>query len=353
MASIRKRGSSWHVLIKRLGIRKSGTFSTKIEAQNWAAATEADIIAGKTSGIPDKTFGDLLSKYAEEVSPGKRGARWEIIRINKYLKDKISEVHLRDLNSSHFADWRDRRLKEVGNGSVLREWNILSNACKVARDEWKWMTDNPIKPVSKPKKPPARKRIASQEENQRMGQCAGYSNAVPLTTATLRMFAGYLFSIETALRAGELCALDRHEAFKDKGYLKVTGIKPGARKNNAAVRDVPMTPRAIEILEQVLSSHNEVSVFNISVGSLDTLFRKVRDRSGIVDLTYHDSRHAAITAMAQSGKYNVLELARIVGHTNLNELMTYFNPTIEELVQRGRPQEVKLLPAPLENKAVE
>ena len=339
MASIRKAGKSWEVFVTKNGVRKSATFPTKIEAQNWGAATEADIIAGKVSGIPDKTFGDLLSKYANEVSPNKRGSRWEIIRINKYLKDDIAKVHLRDLNSSHFAAWRDMRLKEVGNGSVLREWNILSNACKVARDEWRWITDSPMKPVAKPQKPPARKRIASPEENAKMEQCAGYSKSVPLTTATLRMFAGYLFSIETALRAGELCALERTEVFKEKGYLKVTGLKPGARKNNAAIREVPMTPRAIELLEQVLSSHNESSVFNISVGSLDTLFRKVRDRAVVVDLTYHDSRHAAITAMARSRKYDVLELARIVGHTNIKELMTYFNPTIEELVQRGRSDE--------------
>jgi len=139
MASIRKAGKSWEVFVSKNGVRKSATFPTKIEAQNWGAATEADIISGKVSGIPDKTFGDLLSKYANEVSPNKRGSRWEIIRINKYLKDDIAKVHLRDLNSSHFAAWRDMRLKEVGNGSVLREWNILSNACKVARDEWRWI----------------------------------------------------------------------------------------------------------------------------------------------------------------------------------------------------------------------
>ena len=166
MASIRKAGKSWEVFVSKNGVRKSATFSTKIEAQNWGAATEADIIAGKVSGIPDKTFGDLLSKYANEVSPNKRGSRWEIIRINKYLKDDIAKVHLRDLNSSHFAAWRDMRLKEVGNGSVLRE------------------------------------------RNSALG--------IPLTTATLRMFAGYRFSIETALRAGELCVLERTEVFREK-----------------------------------------------------------------------------------------------------------------------------------------
>jgi len=42
------------------GHQKTGTFSTRIEAQNRTATTEADIIAGKASGIPDKTFGSVV-----------------------------------------------------------------------------------------------------------------------------------------------------------------------------------------------------------------------------------------------------------------------------------------------------
>lgn len=334
MASFRKRGTAWLAEVRRKGSYRSATFSTKAEAQAWAAQTEAGIIAGKGAGIPDKTFGDLLEKYRDEVSHTKRGARWEVIRINRYLRDPIAAVHLRDLNSSHFAAWRDRRLQEVEAGSVLREWNLLSNALKRARDEWKWMTDNPLKPVAKPKKPPPRDRVATADENARIEHCAGYRKDVPLTTATLRMVAGYLFSNETALRAGELCALEWTDVYLDQGYLKVTGLKPGARKNNAAVREVPLTARAMEILEQIRLTHAEGLVFNLSVSSLDTLFRKVRDRAGVVDLTYHDSRHAAITMLSRH--YDVLALARIVGHTNVKELMTYYNPTIGDLVGKLR-----------------
>lgn len=340
MAKPRKRGNGWNIEVDRLGQYYSATFPTKAQAEAWRDQTTADILAGKSGGIPDKTFGDLLTKYRDEVSPTKAGSRWETVRINKFLRDEIAGIHLRNLNASHFAAWRDRRLAEVEAGSVLREWNLLSNALKRARDEWRWMTENPLKPVAKPKKPKARDRIATQEENDRMAQCAGYSPTVPLTTASLRTFAAYLFSIETALRAGEVCALERSELLLDKGYLKVTGIKPGARKNNAAVRDVPLTPRAKEIAKQAMDSHEGSTVFGLTVASMDTLFRKVRDRAAVEDLNYHDSRHAAITRMAQerradgSRKYDVLDLARIVGHTNLKELLTYFNPTIDELVSR-------------------
>ena len=152
MATLRKRGNNWEVQVYKKGIRKTSTFPTKAQAQNWASATEAEIIAGKVLGVANKTFGDLLDHYAKTVSPQKQGTRWEIIRIEKFRRDPIAEVRLEDLSAADFAQWRDRRLKEVQAGSVLREWNLLSNALKRARDEWRWMDDNPLKPVAKPKK---------------------------------------------------------------------------------------------------------------------------------------------------------------------------------------------------------
>lgn len=66
--------------------------------------------------------------------------------------------------------------------------------------------------------------------------------------------------------------------------------------------------------------------------TLDVLFRRLRDQAGIVGLTFHDSRHEAITRLA--GKLEVLELARMVGHKNLNQLLTYYNKTAAELAQK-------------------
>jgi len=350
MASIRLRGDSWNAVVRRNGISESKSFSIaafrpsnktdsaaskacEAAAKAWAANIENDILSARHSTIPNKTFGELLIKYRNEVTPTKRGARWEEIRINMYLKDPIANVNLRDLDSTHFVAWRDRRLNEVGKGSVLREWNILSNALKRARDEWNWLIDNPIRTVKKPATPEARERVHTQEELERIAQCSDYEKDAPLKTKTQFAVAGYLLSTETSLRAGELAALEWHEVFLDKGYLKVTGIKPGARKNTAAVRDIPLTTRAKEILQQIMLTNTEGSVFGISPTSLDALFRKIRDRAGIENLHYHDSRHAAITMLSQH--YDVLALARIVGHKNIKELMTYYNPTIDDLVKHA------------------
>jgi integrase len=45
------------------------------------------------------------------------------------------------------------------------------------------------------------------------------------------------------------------------------------------------------------------------------MFRKVRDDVAIVGLTFHDTRHEAITRLAR--KVDVLDLARITGHKDL------------------------------------
>jgi hypothetical protein len=43
----------------------------------------------------------------------------------------------------------------------------------------------------------------------------------------------------------------------------------------------------------------------------------------IDDATFHDSRHNATTRLAK--KFQVLDLARAIGHNDLKKLMVYYN----------------------------
>ena len=67
---------------------------------------------------------------------------------------------------------------------------------------------------------------------------------------------------------------------------------------------------------------------------MQALWQMARKRNGIKDLHFHDTRHEAITRMSHAKIYDTQTLARIVGHRNLNQLLDYYNPTIEELVAR-------------------
>jgi len=74
------------------------------------------------------------------------------------------------------------------------------------------------------------------------------------------------------------------------------------------------------------------TVFDVTKESLDALFRKAKRKALIEDLTFHDTRHEAITRLAK--KLNVLELARMVGHRDLKMLMIYYNETAENLAKK-------------------
>ena len=91
MATLKKLVSGkWQAQIARQGIRKSRSFATKREAQDWAARQEYLDVNPAPTGSTIK-LGEIFDRYAREESGKKRGARWEILRLAKLAQDRISE----------------------------------------------------------------------------------------------------------------------------------------------------------------------------------------------------------------------------------------------------------------------
>lgn len=321
MASIRKRGTTYTAEVRRQGIYLSDTFTTKAAAQAWATKAEADILAGKRGQVGDKTFADLLDEYARRVSPTKKGGRWESIRIELFKRDQVASINLRDLTPAAFADWRDRRLQSVSAASVRREWVLMSHALNIAMKEWCWIHSNPMKDVRRPAPPEARDRRISQDEIDRLLHVLGNNKG----TSTWRVGQAFLFAVETALRAGEICALNWSDIHIDKRFCS---IRSG--KTAAASRDVALSQSAIEILLGIGTT--EGSAFCLKTSQIDALFRKAKAKAAVDDLHFHDSRHEAITRLSR--KLDVLALARMVGHRDLKMLQVYYNESAEDIAAR-------------------
>jgi len=320
MANVTKTATGrWRFQVTVNYKAKVKTFDTKAEGYTW----EEELKSGKGK-TPSITFGKLLEKYRDEVSVKKKGERWERIRIEKFKHDKIANIKIADLSKDTFSDWRNRRLKEVSALSVLREWALLNHCLQQAVDEWSYLTVNPMKGVKKPKGAPPRDRLIGQDEIDRLCFALNYSNNAILTTLTSRVGAAFMFAIETAFRAQEICNLR---------WADINGrvAKINDSKTFAGVREVPLSTVAMGIIEQCKGIDKEF-VFKISTSQLDSLFRKAKGLVDIDDLHFHDTRHLAITRLAS--KLEVLELARIVGHKDLKMLLVYYNKKASDLVSK-------------------
>lgn len=326
MASIKPHNGNWRAFVFKLGIRATKVFKTKAQAQAWAATTEAGILAGKGKHSPgNKTFADLLTEYATKVSPTKRGHHWEQIRIELFKRDEIAKVRLAELDAPHFAQWRDRRLQSVSAATVRREWVLMSGACTVAMNEWKWLSHHPMKGVKRPAAPASRDRLLSTHERAMLRHAFGTS----WDKIIGRTYHAFMFACETAMRAGEIAGLEKDLVFLDRDFCTVKG-----GKTDAATRDVPLSPEAAAILREAMAASETDSVFNLTPQQIDAHFRKGRARSGITGLHFHDSRHVGITKLAQ--KLEILELARSVGIRDLKALMVYYNETAEDIAKKLR-----------------
>lgn len=82
-----------------MGIRDSKTFETKNEAIAWANNREADILEGAGRKVAKHTLHEALDRYAETVSPKRKGERWEIVRLAR-IKREVPDKPLRKVTAS-------------------------------------------------------------------------------------------------------------------------------------------------------------------------------------------------------------------------------------------------------------
>lgn len=318
MASIRKRGASWRAELYRNGVRESASFPTKQQAAAWAHQRVAELGGER---LPDHTVKAALRRYAADVAPTHKGERWEVVRLKKLEADPLASVHLPSLRPAHVAEWRDRRLKEVGPASVARELNLLGSVLEIARKEWGWLHTNPARDVKKPASPASRKRRITTDEVDRISLACGLDD-LKADTALNRVGLAFLFALETAMRSGEITGLHWPD-------VRPKSVRLPDTKNGDA-REVPLSAKAREILSVLPKGKGPV--FALEPATRDTLFRRARDAAEIPNLHFHDSRAEAIWRLSK--KLDVMELARVIGHRDIRSLLLYYNASADELADR-------------------
>lgn len=311
MASIQKRGDKWRVFVLVDGKRRSATFRLRKEAVAWGNEMEEE------GALESCTFRELINKY-RPIAKSHRGSETELGKLNMIERKSVFiDLPIEYITKTMIAAYRDSRLKEVSPGTVSREMTILSSMFKLAVNEWELLRKSPMVGVAKPTCPEARHRGVSKDEEEAIIRAL---EAKVFGKIVAQMFQ---LSLETGLRMSEMINLT-WDRVHDK-YVTLIMTKNGSR------RDVPLSIRAREIIE-ARRGLDDTHVFPTDQRSATSTFIKAKKRTPYIDVRFHDARSEAVTRLSK--KMDVLQLAKMIGHKDINSLMFYYAESAESLADR-------------------
>lgn len=330
MPSIEKRGKGYRVRVRRRGFpAKSHTLPTKKAAEAWAHTTDM-LLTNGYEAVPDRraeyTLGEALGLYRAEVSIHKKGARQEGLRIDKLQGHRLAALKLSTLVPAHFNEYvRERQAQGASGSTILNELSIISATFKRAQKAWGMpYIQNPIQYVDKPRPNQPRERRLSQDEARRF-MASLEACTKPLARQVI------LFALLTAARQGEILKL--RWADVDWGRHAVTfRDTKNPRSRTPLHRTVFLTDQAFAVLEQVVRSGSQF-VFPITHDVVYDEFQRVLRVAQIEDFNFHDLRHEAASAFAESG-LTLFELQKTTGHRVLTQLQRYTHLADEHMRRR-------------------
>ena len=314
----RKRGDRWQAEVQINKRRRSRSFVSKKEAQKWVAELVA-IDRGETPS--NVTFGDAYQRYEENPS----SLRYETsVHALQEFESSVTTMLLQDFDTKFMNAWISHMLAILKPGTVRRYFFTVQGVFMRAKqlsliDQIPWDKDL----VILPERPPGRERRITEEELSMFYADADYVAGKPLVTTRQMVCWSMDFAIETAMRRGEILKTPWHNVHPTFIHL------PANITKTAAARDVPLSRTARTLVKTARLSTNSEMLMPINTHTFKQAYVRMCDRVGITDLTFHDTRHEATTRLAK--KLHVLDLARVTGHSNINELMTYYNKDAREL----------------------
>lgn len=365
MGTIIKRGElQWQAKVRRKGFpTQSKTFSYKEDAEKWVRSLEREL---ETVGFVDRreaegaTLGEVLQRYGKEVTPSKKSADIESVKIDVILKDGVlPKLKMTAVTSVAIAAWRDRRLLQVTGATVNREIDVLSAVLNHARREWGMHIENPVRDVKRPERSKARdRRLTAEEEKYLLAALTGGQRTDGGTFSKGARNPWLLplvqLALESAMRRGELLSL----RWENVDLKRQTAHLPDTKNGDA--RTVPLSTRAVAVLRSIPwtsaededdDAEREGPVFQTTALALRKGFVRSIERAQqqyvedcrkggkkpragfLCDVHFHDTRHEAASRLAEKLS-NVLELSAVTGHRDLRMLKRYYHPRAEDLAKK-------------------
>ena len=329
MASIRKRNGKYQARIHRRGVGFiSKTFLTRSNALGWARQAEVNV-ERLALGPRCPTLGELVDRYADEVSPRKKNARSEKYILTAWKDSPFGARPADSVTPALFARWRDERLAAGAAGSTVRNHlNTLSAVYRHAVTEWGFhQLTNPVAQLKRPSPGKSRTRRVSDEEINALLSVTWSPSLAPLVR----------LAIHTGMRLSELLNLQ----WRHINLASQTAYLPDTKNGHA--RTVPLSSSAVEILtslRKAVVQRLDGRVFDLTPHAATVAFARAcrrlhKETAGKygTDLRFHDLRHEAVSRLIEQG-LNPMEVASISGHRSIQMLARYTHLKAASLAKR-------------------
>jgi integrase len=268
------------------------------------------------------SFGDVLERYRDNVTSLKRCADNERYAINGFLQAsaKLAAKRADKLTTADFVGHRDRRLRQVKPATVVRELGWMQHALDIACSDWgqRFRDGNPVKLVRRP-------RIDNRRERRlQPGEWQALLDAVNEVRTPL-MKPLLILALATGMRRGELLSMQWPHVDLDRRTVFLPQTK------NGRARTVPLSPTAVRTL-RALPRRAERCI-PLSGNAVRLAFDRLRARAGVVNFTFHDIRHEAVSRFVESG-LSLAQVQMISGHRDLRMLMRYTHLQTDDIVAK-------------------
>ncbi|CVA84738.1 site-specific tyrosine recombinase XerC [Serratia marcescens] len=306
--------------------RENRTFSKQALAKTWGINRVAEL---EKNGIPNSndtdriTVAELIQKYLDDPETGGKAGKDKSSTLRMLLTAEFSFLALSKLQANDIIDHCRRRVANGASPStVSHDLSYLGTVLKAAKPIYGISyTANPIdeaKPllakmrlISK-----SNRRTRRPDENEIDVIVAALQERQNHPRSRIPFVDIFNFSILSCMRVGEVCRIE----WSDIDYVQKSVLvrdRKDPRKKAGNHMSVPLLGEAWAIVmrQERVSKY----IFPYNSKSISAAFIKVREKTGIDDLHYHDLKREGASRLFEAG-FSIEEVAQVTGHKNLNTL---------------------------------
>jgi integrase len=325
------------------GPQKTRSFARKVDAQQFLATVEADLVRGV---YIDPTAGTVtLADYARQ---------WQSVQTHRPLTEVnvegilrlhvlpgLGHLRLADIRPSHLLAWRKDRATVLAASSLLVAWRVLCQILRSAVAD-RLIVSSPAQGIRSPSAPKSTATPLTVEEVAAVADAAGERYRALVVAA-----AG------TGLREGELLGLTvpnvdflRREVHVRQQLVLVPGSEPvlAPPKTEASVRTVPLPAVVSSELAELLARFEpgpDQLIFTNDRGlpvrrnRLSDQWRSWSSAAGVVGRRFHDLRHTYASMLIAEGA-SVKLVQELMGHASASTTLDTYGHLFPDSAEQAR-----------------